>query len=300
MIQAIEIENFRVFEQSQIDGFQQINLITGKNNAGKTSLLEAIYWGFGSISQKEEMLDISRHTNEDREKSKNLIFNPQTEKKIQLTYRFTEIHYPTNNGSHYNFEEAYSLRFILDKNTQIPIIGTITQIYDELSIDGKSQIVNDAVQLIDTSIEEIRTFSIKPNLLFVRRKHENNFLPINYFGDAIQKIVRYIANILTLGNSKKRKILLIDEIENGIHYTAQDEFWAMLFKLCMSYDIQLFATTHSIEMIQAYSRVAAQFKDKATYFELARHAITNQIIGIKHDLDTLEYELQTNGTFRGE
>ncbi|MEA5421498.1 AAA family ATPase [Spirulina sp. CCNP1310] len=42
MLKSITIENFRCFEQIKIDGFRRINLIGGKNNAGKTALLEAL------------------------------------------------------------------------------------------------------------------------------------------------------------------------------------------------------------------------------------------------------------------
>ena len=42
MIKDLKIENFKGFEKFEIFGFKQVNLFTGKNNAGKTSLLEAI------------------------------------------------------------------------------------------------------------------------------------------------------------------------------------------------------------------------------------------------------------------
>jgi AAA15 family ATPase/GTPase len=74
----------------------------------------------------------------------------------------------------------------------------------------------------------------------------------------------------------------------------------MLFKLCQHHNIQLFATTHSREMITAFEEVCEEFKGEGAYFEMARHAKTNQIIGIKHDIDTLEYELATNTPIRGE
>lgn len=42
MLKAITIENFRCFESIHVDGFRRVNLIGGKNNAGKTALLEAL------------------------------------------------------------------------------------------------------------------------------------------------------------------------------------------------------------------------------------------------------------------
>jgi AAA15 family ATPase/GTPase len=42
MLKHLEIENYRLFNQLKIDGLKQVNLITGKNNTGKSALLEAI------------------------------------------------------------------------------------------------------------------------------------------------------------------------------------------------------------------------------------------------------------------
>ncbi|MEQ1744963.1 MAG: AAA family ATPase [Saprospiraceae bacterium] len=41
MLDHLEIQNFRLFEELSINGLKRINLFTGKNNAGKTALLEA-------------------------------------------------------------------------------------------------------------------------------------------------------------------------------------------------------------------------------------------------------------------
>ena len=41
-IRSLEINGFRALDDLRIDGFGRVNLITGKNNSGKSSLLEAI------------------------------------------------------------------------------------------------------------------------------------------------------------------------------------------------------------------------------------------------------------------
>src|SRR5580700_3796555 len=42
MFKNISLKNFRGFENLTLDGLQRVNLVVGKNNTGKTSLLEAI------------------------------------------------------------------------------------------------------------------------------------------------------------------------------------------------------------------------------------------------------------------
>ena len=43
MLERLHIRNYRVFNDLKIDQLSRINLIAGKNNSGKTSLLEAIF-----------------------------------------------------------------------------------------------------------------------------------------------------------------------------------------------------------------------------------------------------------------
>ena len=43
LLNSIKIRNFRGFDNLQIDGFSEINLLIGKNNSGKSSLLEAFF-----------------------------------------------------------------------------------------------------------------------------------------------------------------------------------------------------------------------------------------------------------------
>lgn len=43
MLNAIHIQNFRLFKDFQLHDLARVNLVVGKNNAGKSSLLEALY-----------------------------------------------------------------------------------------------------------------------------------------------------------------------------------------------------------------------------------------------------------------
>jgi len=43
MFRSLRIQNFRVFSNLEIDPLSRINLLTGQNNTGKTSVLEALF-----------------------------------------------------------------------------------------------------------------------------------------------------------------------------------------------------------------------------------------------------------------
>ena len=312
MIQSISIENFRCFDKTEIKGFQRMNLITGKNNSGKTCLLEALYF---SLSHNiEETGHIRNPTFEaNNESLKDFLFRPENQ-MIAFSYdvidgdiKQTSLRFSTQSNVWLNptsitpikLERKYCVDIILDKDKQIPNSLSIVRLIDDSKINGYYEKILEAIKTIDEEIEDLTTYASYPNILYVKKKGNKKYLPVSFFGDAMQKVLRYVSVIFRNSNLKG-SYLLIDEIENGIHYTAQKEVWQMLFKLCQHFDIQLFATTHSLEMIEAFEEACGEFEGEGAYFEMARHAKTNQIIGIKHQISTLEYELETNAAIRGE
>lgn len=192
-----------------------------------------------------------------------------------------------------------TIDIILDKDRQIPNSSNLVKLVDDAKINGYYEKILEAIQIIDEDIEDLTTYASYPNILYVKKKGTIKYIPIKFFGDAMQKVLLYVS-VIFKNADKDSSYLLIDEIENGIHYTVQKEVWQMLFKLCRRYNVQLFATTHSHEMITAFKEICEEYKGEGAYFEMARHAKTNQIIGIKHEIATLEYELETNTAIRGE
>jgi AAA15 family ATPase/GTPase len=85
--------------------------------------------------------------------------------------------------------------------------------------------------------------------------------------------------------------LLIDEFENGLHYSVQEKIWALLFEMAEKLDIQVFATTHSWDCIESFSKVA--FENETTegvLFRMGRSAKTSnkgQIIATIYDKERL-------------
>ncbi|MFN0095819.1 MAG: AAA family ATPase [Dehalococcoidia bacterium] len=52
--------------------------------------------------------------------------------------------------------------------------------------------------------------------------------------------------------------LLIDEIENGLHHTVLESIWEFIFAAAAQSGVQVFATTHSQECLEAFVGVAAK------------------------------------------
>ncbi|MDX1970228.1 MAG: AAA family ATPase [Planctomycetaceae bacterium] len=87
--------------------------------------------------------------------------------------------------------------------------------------------------------------------------------PLSVFGDAIRRAV-LLAN--TLKQLSGGGVLLIDEVETGIHVSALERVFAWMSKVASQLDVQLIATTHSLEAVDAISASMANcIDDLATY-----------------------------------
>ncbi|WP_411326890.1 AAA family ATPase [Helicobacter pylori] len=88
MIQSVRIKNFKNFKNTKIDGFTKLNIITGQNNAGKSNLLEALYYLVGkSMHPCTNVLEIYDNIRKEplTSESKNLMFyGLDTDKEIQI------------------------------------------------------------------------------------------------------------------------------------------------------------------------------------------------------------------------
>ncbi len=51
---------------------------------------------------------------------------------------------------------------------------------------------------------------------------------------------------------------LIDEIENGIHYSVLPDVWRLIFETAERLNVQVFATSHSWDCIEAFQKAAQE------------------------------------------
>ena len=92
-------------------------------------------------------------------------------------------------------------------------------------------------------------------------------VPLNSMGDGMLRVLQLSLKIF----AAKGGFLLIDEFENGLHYSVQEKVWALLFEMAERHDIQIFATTHSWDCIESFTKVAvARTETDGVLFRLGR------------------------------
>jgi predicted ATP-dependent endonuclease of OLD family len=75
--------------------------------------------------------------------------------------------------------------------------------------------------------------------------------------------------VLSLCNARNG-VLLVDEIENGLHYSVQRDIWRAIFRLAKDLNVQVFATSHSWDCVRAFQEAASESPQDGVLVRLSR------------------------------
>lgn len=320
MLQDLHIKGFKVFRDLHLTDLSRVTLIGGKNNVGKTSLLEAIFlfydtadpgmffrhlnWrgveapltdaealftpifcGFNtsngiSFAVRDGIFNVTMH----------VTFNPATQKAVNVDVSATgntvtplqtdaltttaysmDIHYEVVGGRRQKVAVMLrksptnvNIQFdphpvnIVPTEMQSPVIFFSLRLradaaeeakrFGQLDIHRKiGQVVN-FLQIIEpqlvglTSVTLPQSATIYADIQGMSRK-----IPVALLGDGMSKLLSLILAIATANNG----IVLIDEIEAGVHHSVLSKVWEGIFKAAKDFNCQIIATTHSYECLQA-------------------------------------------------
>ena len=174
---------------------------------------------------------------------------------------------------------------------------TLASMYSLAKEDRKVEYLNRILKLVDSRIESSEIVAPGGEPFIKLNLKDGKSFSVNMFGDAIKRISEIVLVML----SSSQKVLFIDEIENGIHFTKHKFLWKILFEISKSTGCQIFATSHSSEMIKSFCQAAVEekFEEHVSYFEMSRLP-DDEIIANKMDMEMLNYEILTNSSYRGE
>ena len=306
MLDSLYIKNFRNLKEFRIDSVERINLITGKNNTGKSSILEAIaiYASRGNFSVMEQL------SNYRGEKSVSAMFTDRVvdyddeifigniaENKNDITLRLVRFHEEIQKNEqgesvlrrvvHTQKNEIFDdLRVGLeicfgDEKKIAPLGGEVTlrpvfesftngknfqfirtavidretngKLFDNIALTKKEQYVIESLRIIEPTTERIAFIedNSRERSAVIKLSNASDVLPLRSMGDGINRILTIILALVNSDNG----FLLIDEFENGLHYTVQEKLWKIIIELSKVLNVQVFATTHSEDCISGFQRV---------------------------------------------
>lgn len=317
MYKTFRVKNFRCFKDLQINDLGRVNLIAGKNNTGKTALLEAMYLHTRPLEpktllslQQSRDLDIPEEDLSDYwsqfflGRASNLTISlevgldkpshtsgleihelSEDEDLVSLRHGYGSMlssggmsefdAFEVTSGivaglrlySYYEADGGNSSRDVfLSSNPKLPALPIFqsndraqfvpvqgrpdkqdsSMQFSALDEQGKISLLIEIVRMFEPSLTDLRLAKMHGELLICGRTN-GSLIPLKLMGEGVNRVSHFLITML----SNPISYLFIDEIENGIHYTVQTELWKAIGQIARDQKIQVFSTTHSLEMIQA-------------------------------------------------
>ena len=123
--------------------------------------------------------------------------------------------------------------------------GDLTTWIGDVELNGRKDELIEILRLIEPSISDITTIMTSTGGAQIYVKSNGSLLPIKLAGDGLNNFLFIVLSIMAHPNS----LILIDEIETGIHYSAYEDLWKTISTTAKKYNCQIIATTHSYECI---------------------------------------------------
>lgn len=159
---------------------------------------------------------------------------------------------------------------------------------------GGEQRIVELLQVIEPQLQDLKYLKLGSQPLVYADVGMEDLIPTTQLGQGFTRLLRLFSEILVA----KSEIVLIDEIENGIHYSAIPKVWKGIAVIAREEDLQFFATTHSYECIR-YAHEA--FSSEPTY-DLALHRLERDDAGdvraVTFDRESLDTSLKLEWEIR--
>lgn len=171
-----------------------------------------------------------------------------------------------------NKNSTYPSAFLSSRNSTQ---SNIARLWDSVTLSDSEDRVLECMRYV-APVERISLIDSPSNngrerTIILKLEGVGEPVPLKSMGDGIARMLYIALMIENLGNSRKKHMdqpnlfmleeyksltresfLLIDEIENGIHYSILPELWRFIFRMSDLYGMQVFASTHSWDCVQAF------------------------------------------------
>ncbi|OAV72186.1 recombination protein F [Bacteroidales bacterium Barb4] len=330
MLKSLYVKNYRNLKDFKIKRLEQVNLITGMNNTGKSSVLEAvsIYAAKGDIEHIFQLLKRRGECYELSDKGSSAETNI---KSLSSLFTNRDLKFDNSNsisigeyetdlfGGSILLDETMSLRFVkyaderqddgqgrtfrrkilqaedleaqnedykigfeikkgrnsslflpereryfpyafrhkIENLNQFQYVNTggidrgiNGMLFDNITLTEKESFVIESLKIIEPSTERIAFVekNSKERTAVIKLSDNPDILPLLSMGDGMNRILTIILAMVNASDG----YLLIDEFENGLHYSVQKKLWKLIFKLAQKLNVQVFATTHSNDCIYGF------------------------------------------------
>lgn len=150
--------------------------------------------------------------------------------------------------------------------------GDVLNSYSELVRRQLKDAIIDALRNFDSRITNIEALS---DGLYLQFEGMDELLPLTMAGDGVRRYLGIVSHVI----DPTTDIVLIDEIENGLHYTAYSKLWKSLILSALSNNVQLFVTTHSKEALRYLAETYPKLQNKLNSNDVRIYTIDQELNG---------------------
>ncbi|MEM7794789.1 MAG: AAA family ATPase [Cyanobacteria bacterium P01_C01_bin.118] len=225
--------------------------------------------GLGSITSNLSQILTLRHVSPEGEPTENKFWIEGNKTNIQDTS--AELASPPIPSS----------AFILANSRQSGRIQA--EMFGRLELASNNYSLVQSLQLIESRLKNIRTIVISGLPILYGDIGLQRLVPLSLMGEGLNRLVSILLTIAT----NREGLVLIDEIENGLHHSVLSSVWKVINDAAHRFNVQVIATTHNYECIQAAHNA---FSENGQY-DFCLHRIDRLEHGFKtvsYDQDVLE------------
>jgi hypothetical protein len=177
--------------------------------------------------------------------------------------------------------------FFLAARTRIPLQED-SERFGKLEIIGKQDVLLKTLQVLEPRLIKLSVIVSGGVPIVHGDIGMGRLMPLPVMGEGMARLASLV---LAVGNAANG-VVMVDEIENGLHHTILPKVWLAIGEAAREFNTQIFATTHSLECIEAAHKA---FKESGIYdFRLHRlDRIGDSIKGVTYDEETLEAAIET-------
>jgi energy-coupling factor transporter ATP-binding protein EcfA2 len=174
----------------------------------------------------------------------------------------------------------------------IPFAGDLRDRFSEVQRKKRVQEVVNLLRSIEPTLTDLRLLDPQGGLYADTGAPE--LIPVYLMGGGILKFVSIAVTMLHLQDG----FVLIDEIENGLDSASMGKLWDAIFDWAQKLNVQVFATTHSMECIKAFSdgAEAGLFGADAKLFRIERKE--DKFRAVEYTREVLAVSLDSNWEVR--
>jgi len=328
MFRSVRIQNFRQFKDLELKNLGRINLITGQNNTGKTSLLEALFLLDNPNDPTRTIIaanfrGIDRPGSETPELWEWLFHVRQLDQQIELESEdgdggrthlkvnlsrgslipaarngdasiaghaapFVTSALPlptlvydhvTQSGQHLETRLQWTSQgLVLEPDRRgagregffLPYHYTPGESeagrFSQLELIGREAAVVDALRIVEPRLKKLTVLNLGGRSSVYADLGQFPLVPMAMMGQGFSKLLTIVSAMVL----REGPIYLVDEIDDGFHYSVLPAVWKAIIAAVHKHDVQLFATTHSLEAIEAAVEGSEEYEGSLAFYRLER------------------------------